>query len=448
MNRSKYFLPLLSLLAFGCTEPEEEEGSSAGSTIYTTNTAVFVVSIDGRFYPEGTVLDAAGIPVDPTVQPLPLVASSDGRYFAPGTQLDGNGLPMDPAAEALDYYLGADGFLYPAESAGTNASGVAVDSTGVPGGLPGPDGVGTDGDVDSCPMMCEVEVVTQETVEVEGVGCTANPYLAGEAYAGGATVSYQNKTYTAKWWTNYAPDMAPDGAWGEGEPCGNSGPVIRPVVSIELVCCDEAPTVDEEPVLEFDCILDKHLGREQFNAWFSVRPQSKYQTFYSYDNLCEALDSFSDFANTGNDANDKREIAAFFANVARETGQLQYIEEISQTVPTYYGRGPIQLTHNFNYEAAGNYIGENLLQNPDLVSSDGVISWKTGLWFWMAAAGAGKGTCHEGIHSGGGLGKTIDIINGGYECRGETSAARERITYFEGYIRDLGVDAGGPKTCW
>jgi hypothetical protein len=414
----------------------------------------YFVAADGRYWAEGTQLNDDLSPVDPSVLPLPIVQAADGRFYPPYTKLDSSGLPVDTTLQPLNYVLGADGLLYPAGAESTSGgSPVSTGSGSISGGDSNsgssPDGGSSE---DSCPMMCEVEVITQETVEVEGVGCTADPYLAGEAYSGGATVSFESKTYTARWWTNYAPNAAPDDAWGDGVPCGNTGLVTRPVTSTEMVCCDSVVTEDEddggETTPEFDCILDKHLTRATFNSWFSGRAASQYDTFYTYDNLCEALDLFSDFANTGNDTSDKREIAAFFANVARETGELQYIEEISQTVPTYYGRGPIQLTHSYNYKAAGEYIGESLEANPGLVSSDGVISWKTGLWFWMAASGACKGTCHDGIHNGGGLGKTIDIINGGYECRGPTPAAQERITYFERYISDLGVDAGGPKTCW
>ena len=73
----------------------------------------------------------------------------------------------------------------------------------------------------------------------------------------------------------------------------------------------------------------------------------------------------------------------------------------------YYGRGPLQLTWNYNYGAAGNSIGFNGLSNPGIVATDVVTSFKTALWFWM-----------NNVHSviGQGFGATIRVINGAIEC--------------------------------
>ena len=43
----------------------------------------------------------------------------------------------------------------------------------------------------------------------------------------------------------------------------------------------------------------------------------------------------------------------------------------------YHGRGPIQLSWNYNYKAAGDALGVDLLRNPWLVQNDSVIAWKT-----------------------------------------------------------------------
>jgi hypothetical protein len=191
------------------------------------------------------------------------------------------------------------------------------------------------------------------------------------------------------------------------------------------------------------CVLDEFLGEAGFNDWFKARRNS----FYTYGNLCTALEGFPGFAKSGNATTDKREVAAFFANVARETGELQYIEQIMKDPPTYFGRGPIQLTHSYNYQSAGDFLGINLVANPDLVATDGVVTWQTALWFWMHSDGAGKGTCHNAIASSG-FGQTINIINGGLECGGENVGARERITYYEGFCSRLGIDPGANLTCW
>ncbi len=79
--------------------------------------------------------------------------------------------------------------------------------------------------------------------------------------------------------------------------------------------------------------------------------------------------SFPAFAKTGSDTVKKQEAAAFLANVNHETGGLVYIVEqntsnyphycdaasptAARYTAAYYGRGPIQLSWNFNYKAAG-----------------------------------------------------------------------------------------------
>ncbi|PRQ47257.1 putative chitinase [Rosa chinensis] len=52
-----------------------------------------------------------------------------------------------------------------------------------------------------------------------------------------------------------------------------------------------------------------------------------------------------------------------------------------------YGRGPIQLTYNYNYAQAGQAIGVDLINNLDLVATDPVVSFKTATWFWMTRDG-------------------------------------------------------------
>jgi hypothetical protein len=42
----------------------------------------------------------------------------------------------------------------------------------------------------------------------------------------------------------------------------------------------------------------------------------------------------------------------------------------------YYGRGPLQLTWNYNYGAAGSNIGLDLLNSPETVATDVVISFE------------------------------------------------------------------------
>jgi predicted chitinase len=156
----------------------------------------------------------------------------------------------------------------------------------------------------------------------------------------------------------------------------------------------------------------------------------------------------------------KREAAAALANFAHETSGLVYVTEIAKgeycgdwdgnpnTCPCapgkrYYGRGPMQLSWNGNYCAAGDALGLDLRANPDLVEQNAAVAWKTALWFWMTQTGAGFWTSHSDIVDGHGFGETIRTINGSLECNGgNPGQVQDRINYFNSFIGILGTSAG------
>lgn len=199
------------------------------------------------------------------------------------------------------------------------------------------------------------------------------------------------------------------------------------------------------------------LSEAQFNQMFPQRNQ-----FYSYQGLAAAAKVYSLFAAVGDATTQKREVAAFLANVARETGNLKFIDELNpqgiycQATNTqypcapgqdYHGRGPIQLSWNYNYGAAGKAIGENLLANPSLVSTNATIAWETGLWFWMTAMANGR-TPHTVMVQNAGFGLTINVINGNLECNGKNpEAVNQRVNAFKNFCQLLGVDPGPNLTC-
>jgi chitinase len=198
------------------------------------------------------------------------------------------------------------------------------------------------------------------------------------------------------------------------------------------------------------------LSEGTFDAMFPSR-----NGFYSYAGLVNAAATFGAFANTGDITARKREVAAFLANVGHETGDLIYIEEIdkadycssSGSCPCaggkrYYGRGPLQLSWNFNYCSAGDALGVDLRSNPDLVAQDSTISWRTGLWFWMTSGGAGARPAHDSIVNGFGFGETIRTINGSLECNGgNPGAVQSRVSRYLNFCGTLGVDPGGAQGC-
>lgn len=88
----------------------------------------------------------------------------------------------------------------------------------------------------------------------------------------------------------------------------------------------------------------------------------------------------------------------FVAQLLHETGNLQYNQEIASGKAyegrkdlgntsvgdgvKYKGRGLFQLTGKANYKAFGDYIGVDLLKNPELVANDPKISSLVAGWFW------------------------------------------------------------------
>jgi len=75
----------------------------------------------------------------------------------------------------------------------------------------------------------------------------------------------------------------------------------------------------------------------------------------------------------------------FLAQLAHESGGLKHAREVggeSARYAPYFGRGPIQLTHEDNYRAAGAYLGLPLVEHPELVESPW-IGWQCAAWYWL-----------------------------------------------------------------
>jgi len=204
--------------------------------------------------------------------------------------------------------------------------------------------------------------------------------------------------------------------------------------------------------------------------------------------------AYGNFLNRGSANDRRRELAAFLANTAHETtggwatapgGQFawglhfneerafagstaqNYWEPASVNFPpvpgrSYHGRGPIQLSWNFNYGLASLILfGDSgyLLENPQRILECGILGWQTALWFWMTPQPP-KPSCHEvmtgwtptpqdeaagRVHPG--FGMTIMIINGGLEGNLTDADGRiySRIGFYRRIAARLGADITGEK---
>jgi chitodextrinase/predicted chitinase len=340
----------------------------------------------------------------------------------------------------------------------------------------------------------------------------AQSWSSNSVYWGGTSVSYDGRNYRAKWWTQSEnPAANPTGVWESqgtcsgGSPSGGSSaspqgscsapawvarkqystgdvvtytdgklyiaehdnPGYDPTISTwywDPHTCGSAstptgttaPTSPEAPVSPAGFVV----SQDQFEQMFPNR-----NSFYTYSGLVKALSAYPAFANTGSDTVKKQEAAAFLANINHETGGLVHtVEQNTANYPhycdpnqsfgcpagqaAYYGRGPIQLSWNYNYKAAGDALGIDLLNEPGLVQTDASVAWKTGIWYWMTRSGPGTMTGHQAMVNGNGFGETIRSINGSLECDGKNTAqVQSRVAAYEGFARILGVSPGANLAC-
>ncbi len=202
------------------------------------------------------------------------------------------------------------------------------------------------------------------------------------------------------------------------------------------------------------------VSEAQFNQMFPNR-----NPFYTYAGLVAATHTYPAFAGTGDMTTKKREAAAALANFSHETGGFVYVTEIAKneycgdwdgnpsTCPCepgkrYYGRGPIQLSWNGNYCAAGAALGMDLRRYPEVVEQNPTVAWQTSLWFWMTQSGAGYWPAHTSMVNNYGFGETIRTINGALECNGGNPAqVQSRINEYQRLINILGTTPGGNLGC-
>jgi predicted chitinase len=212
--------------------------------------------------------------------------------------------------------------------------------------------------------------------------------------------------------------------------------------------------VGTEPASGFAAIVSKATFEELWRTEDAEGVVTDLRNpFYTYEGLVAATASYPGFGTSGDWTSNRREVAAFLANIAHESDSLGLVEETNCKdagcdYGEYYGRGPIQLTWVGNYTAAGSALGHDLVGNPDLVSTDPAIAFATALWFWNTSTGAGSATPHNAIQSGSFSG-TIRAINGALECGGGPSAAgvQNRIDHYLRFCQYLGVDPGTDLTC-
>ncbi len=177
------------------------------------------------------------------------------------------------------------------------------------------------------------------------------------------------------------------------------------------------------------------LTLEQLRAVMPHLAADKAQQYLPYLNAAMAEASI----------NTPQRAAAFLAQLAHESVELRYFEEIASgaayegrkdlgnTQPgdgkLYKGRGPIQLTGRSNYRAAGAALGLDLEGNPTR-AADVDVGFRTAAWYW---------TAHQlnALADAGSFDAITEAINGGQ------NGADSRRAYWATAKAALGVQDTG-----
>ena len=122
---------------------------------------------------------------------------------------------------------------------------------------------------------------------------------------------------------------------------------------------------------------------------------------------------------------------------------------------TYQGRGPMQLSWNYNYGPFSKAVfgdASKLLQEPATVASNATVAYMAGLWFWMTPQSP-KPSAHDVMVGAWvpteadtragrvpGYGMVTNIINGGKECNMPTNAkVEDRVLFYKHFAGIKGV---------
>ncbi|SMG15738.1 glycoside hydrolase family 19 protein [Paenibacillus aquistagni] len=236
--------------------------------------------------------------------------------------------------------------------------------------------------------------------------------------------------------------------------------------------------------------LDKHLKTETL---LYQAPDFNDANMANLPKITRIVD-FGSFLSEGSSNDRKRELAGFLANIAHETGggwstapggelrwalffneelnyvntdNIGYVDEDNLfwkpvAGKSYHGRGPIQLSWNYNYGLISSIVYSDpsiLLNDPDKITADGKLGYITALLFWMTPQDP-KPSNHdimigqwvpttEQLAKGlvPGFGATIMVINGGQEgnLSEEMMPVKRRVDHYRDLTTRMGATITGEK---
>ena len=276
------------------------------------------------------------------------------------------------------------------------------------------------------------------------------------------------------------------------------------ILSLSLNACSQSNST-KEPLIrsanrQGKTAVNKLLSEAKWNELFPNRhgmngkiKKNVSVDFYSFKAFVSAARYFPEFL-SGDPVTQKRELAAFLANIAQETSGgwaeapggyykwgLYFVDEKEDstknnytditkksyppvTGKSYMGRGPKQLSWNYNYgQFSEAWYGtkDSLLNHPEYLATDPVLSFASAIWFWMTPQFP-KPSCHDimdgnwkptsnDIQKGRypGFGATVNVINGGVECGTGTEMPKTsyRYQYYQYFCKYFKVSPGENISC-
>jgi hypothetical protein len=218
-------------------------------------------------------------------------------------------------------------------------------------------------------------------------------------------------------------------------------------------------------------------GRNAFYTWDAFK--AAYKSLMLFEDSV-GLSDFRDLFREGSMDDKKREFAAFMAHVKQETGGNNGLQAIHEWCggqfangacvsdynnPTsgygnssseyYYGRGPLQLSHNTNYALLSKQIYNDysvLINEPQRLENDAELAFLAAFWFWTAQLNSV--TIHDMLVNNAqfqgfdGFAASIRAINGAIECGGYTTQAANRINNYNNFQSKIGVAIQTSTPCY
>jgi len=351
---------------------------------------------------------------------IALAIGCSGKPTTPGSGAGGIGSGVGVAGSGGDHGSGSAG-NQASGSAGNQSSGSGGNQTGGSGGNSAAiNGSGAAGGSGGARDASAGDGAPDVPLPI----CNYPDWKAGTPYKMGDVVMYMAKPYIA---TNPNNGLDPTVSTYFWSPYTGCTPMAPPPPETCAVLDRLAPT-------------GKTTFQATYDAMFAAPFQGRViQAAYTYAGLCKALDTpaLATFARSGNLLQDRREVAAFFANVAVETAYLAYVDEgnMPSSQQDYHGRGSLQITGQAIYQEVGNGLGLNLVAQPQLAST-AIVVWQTGLWYWTLHTNPSVGmNCHQAIATGA-FGRTVRII------KGDCGSAADRVRQYQANCQLLGIDPG------